>query len=257
MKTHLISGAGNTFHITWQSPILDIQSQQKWAQEICRVKPADGFIFLRPRSQGSENNHYAWGFYNNDGSPAEMCGNATRCVGYYVNNILDAKGSHIVLDTIAGPIHIDIINSDTFKVQMTPVIRLANNNYFFCDTGVPHIVIEVENFESYKEKKAECRQLRFDPQFQPRGTNVTLISFKDGYESLKAVSYERGVEDFTEACGTGAMAAAFYNLEKNLQKITRVQMPGGDLIMDLTNLNSPIMTGRAHLIGEFSYDTKT
>lgn len=256
MKTHLISGAGNTFHIAWQSPVQDTQAQQHIAKEVCEKYPADGFIFLKSTSENILGNHFNWRFYNNDGSFAEMCGNATRCVGYYVNNILKSTAKHLVLDTIAGPVHIDVINANTFKVQMTPLIKIANTNYFFCDTGVPHIVIEIQNFDSYKTMKDECRKLRFDQQFQPRGTNVTLIHFAGGHERLRAVSYERGVEDFTEACGTGAMAAAFYNLEKNQQKITHVQMPGGELMMDLSDLKNPIMIGQAKLIGEFSYDTK-
>ena len=88
----------------------------------------------------------------------------------------------------------------------------------------------------------------------PRGTNVTLISATDRPDVLRAVSYERGVEDFTAACGTGAAAAAFYNLKKHHQVTTTVKMPGGDLLFNLENTNQPIMVGPAILLGEYSYD---
>ncbi len=250
-KTSLISGAGNTFHITWKNKITEKNQQKKISVKICAEKPADGFIFL---NYSDDQKIFVWDFYNNDGSDAEMCGNATRCVGYFIKNILNSKLNEFDLMTTAGIIHIQSLSAEKFQIQMTQIEPLKNNNYFFCDTGVPHIVIEFTDFNNYRKHKEFCKNLRLSLQFQPRGTNVTLILKTESADFIKAVSYERGVEDFTNACGTGAMAAAYYNYIKFNQIRTIVEMPGGQLMMDLSDLKKPIMIGPAILLGESTYD---
>ena len=86
---------------------------------------------------------------------------------------------------------------------------------------------------------------------------MTLIEGLKNQNRLKAVTYERGVEDFTAACGTGASAAAFYNLSNYGIKITDIEMPGGTLRMNLTDITKPIMTGPANLLGDHTYDYAT
>lgn len=251
MKTNLISGAGNTFHITWKSLITNIFEQKKIARKICSTSPADGFIFLN-----FNDGHYSWNFYNNDGSDAEMCGNATRCVGHFIKNNLQLEDHLFELQTMAGLIEITSLNLEKFQIRMTSITEKFHPIYFYCDTGVPHIVIDFADFKNFKSHKDFCKNLRFHPDFLPRGTNVTLISKTSDPNVLNAVSYERGVEDFTQACGTVAMAAAYFNYKKNNQTETTVQMPGGNLEMNLTQLNQPKMTGPAVLIGEYIYDDK-
>ena len=249
ISTTLVSGAGNTFHIIWKSSVVDTKEQQRITEIICKNTPADGLIFLNQAQD-----HFKWDFYNNDGSVAEMCGNATRCVGFYIKNKLSNHLDNYQLNTIAGPIQITALSPEKFQIQMTKVLELESKSYFYCDTGVPHIVIPIDDFENYRNYFSMCKDLRFHPEFTPRGTNVTLICHTDHPQKIKAVSYERGVENFTAACGTGAAAAAFYNLKKNGQRLTTVQMPGGDLLFNLENTNQPIMVGPAILLGEYSYD---
>lgn len=258
VKTHLISGAGNTFHVVFDennkfsSELWPVAKKKQLTRDACIKNKADGFIFLEKAE--SEPNAYKWYFYNNDGSDAEMCGNATRCVGYYIKNILKNEGKEWTLSTIAGPIKIQFIENEKFKITMTPPVTLNSNFGFFCDTGVPHLVLETDKIKMDTQTKAESRKLREHPEFQPRGTNVTYVATEGDITKLKAVSYERGVEDFTDACGTGAMAAALYNLTKRGVKQTQVEMPGGSLIMDLSDLNKPTMTGPAVLLGSYEYD---
>ncbi|MEQ1722233.1 MAG: diaminopimelate epimerase [Pseudobdellovibrio sp.] len=258
IKTQLISGAGNTFHIVYDKG--GAYSSEKWtadkkkklARLACETNKADGFIFLEKET--STEQAYKWHFYNNDGSDAEMCGNATRCVGFYIKNILKSEKADWILATIAGPIKIQFIENEKFKITMTPPIILTSSFGFFCDTGVPHLVLEVDQIKMDEETKLNSRKLREHVEFKPRGTNVTYVADNGGITKLRAVSYERGVEDFTQACGTGAMAAALYNLTKRAVKQTQVEMPGGSLIMDLTDLTKPTMTGPAVLLGSYEYD---
>ncbi|MBC7741218.1 MAG: diaminopimelate epimerase [Bdellovibrionaceae bacterium] len=253
ISTQLISGAGNTFHITWanQNPEIEklsAEQKKKIAADICDRNKADGFIFLKKEST------YSWWFYNNDGSDAEMCGNATRCVGYFIKNIIGEDGPTWNLLTTAGPIKIEALNSESYKISMTPIETLNSSHGAFYDTGVPHLIQELERFGDYLQKKSEAATLRFHKDFQPRGTNVTYVQLENEANRLKAVSYERGVENFTDACGTGAMAAAMYNLIKRGSQQTQVEMPGGTLMMDLSDLKNPQMTGPAVLLGTFEYE---
>jgi len=255
IRTIQVSGAGNTFNVVFENDeTKKISDRRQFVSSVCDASKTDGFIFLNWLNESE--NKLTWDFYNNDGSAAEMCGNATRCVGFYMKNILKLKKNFYDLQTIAGLINIKIENETTFEVRMTAIEKYDHASYFWCDTGVPHIVIEIDDFDAYLNLKEKCRELRFHSDFMPRGTNVTLISFLGVQSKLRAVSYERGVEDFTQACGTGAMAAAFYNLIKNNVVETYVEMPGGTLKMNLQDLKNPTMSGEAHQIGEYVYDTK-
>jgi len=261
LKTHLISGAGNTFHVLFDeaaffsSAAISAQKRKEISAQICQKNPADGFIFL----ERGKNSSYRWHFYNNDGSDAEMCGNATRCVGFYIKNILLMSQKSWQLETVAGLIEIQESESaaelsQQFKVIMTAPRELSSSQGFFCDTGVPHLVLPVEELSTDASVKEAARALRFHTEFQPRGTNVTYVELQAETNRLKAVSYERGVEDFTAACGTGAMAAALFNLRKRGASESLVEMPGGTLMMNLLNLQRPTMTGPAVLMGSYQYE---
>jgi diaminopimelate epimerase len=260
IKTDLISGAGNTFHIAYDqaAPILagtDFKSKmKKIAQEVCRRKRADGFIFLEKDNSAD----LVWYFFNNDGSDAEMCGNASRCVGLVAaaNGFNLNKG--ILLRTLVGAINIKAESENLFRVIMSTPKKVSSKKYFFCDTGVPHLVINYHGpnlFDSLTEEfKSSSRQLRLADEFAPRGTNVTYVENTKDPQRVRAISYERGVEDFTQACGTGALAVAFKNFVENKILKTEVEMPGGVLSMDLTNINEPTMTGPAQKIGSNEYE---
>ena len=250
IKTHLISGAGNTFHIANQSQAAAWPKvlKKQFANKVCSATPADGFIFLK------NDKVLSWDFFNNDGSDAEMCGNATRCVGLYLSEILREQKSKWALQTAAGVIEIEKIAIDQFKIIMTEIQIFESSKGFFCDTGVPHLIQEIAQFQDYRQLKSDAAFLRNNSEFQPHGTNVTYVELLPNKNQLRAVSYERGVEDFTEACGTGAMAAAAYNLMKRGSAQTQVEMPGGTLMMDLTDMKRPIMIGPAKLIGTYEYE---
>jgi len=256
LTTQLISGAGNTFHLTYLpgSEVEKIQKEnlKKMAVEVCQLHKADGFIYL---SEASQPGSFKWTFFNNDGSDAEMCGNATRCVGYFIENNLKSTAREWSLETIAGKVRISAAGSSLYRVIMSPFKKASSPQGFFCDTGVPHLVIETEDADLFSHLSGELKKtsaaLRFHEEFKPKGTNVTHCFFEQDFRKIKAVSYERGVEDFTQACGTGAAAAAYFNLTKRGIQETEVEMPGGTLIINLQDLNRPEMTGPAVLLGSY------
>jgi diaminopimelate epimerase len=252
LKSHLLSGAGNTFHICYDNPPADEETRRRISVEVCRMHKADGYIFLKESESG-----FVWDFFNNDGSRAEMCGNATRCVGYYARNILQSRKTEWKLQTTAGPVIIQSISDQLFKIQMTPIVVTESAHGFFANTGVPHLVIEKAEFVANEKLRTFAEKLRHHADFLPGGTNVTFVSLAHEKEKLRAVSFERGVENFTLACGTGAAAAAAYNLKFRGALQTEVEMPGGTLIMDLSNIEKPVMTGPAVLLGSYEYDIAT
>ncbi|MCX7990772.1 MAG: diaminopimelate epimerase [Proteobacteria bacterium] len=170
---------------------------------------ADGLIILNKDDEVD----FRWDFFNSDGSVAEMCGNGARCAGR-IYSIISGKNS-IVFKTIAGRIDAQI-NGDIVKVRLpdptdySEEIKLEIDGKFcrgsFINTGVPHFVVEVEDIESFPVKEIG-NKIRFHNVFSPRGTNVNFVKYL-GNDTIKVRTYERGVEDETLACGTGACASA-------------------------------------------------
>jgi len=252
-----MSGTGNDFVIVDNRKLLVAQQEQgSLAQRVCRRKfsvGADGMIFIE-ESQVAD---FKWNFYNADGSVAEMCGNGARCAARfaYQNNI---AGTSMQLETIAGLIGAEICaEDDLVKVAMTEPFdfRLAlslhlNDKEFpvtFVNTGVPHAVIFVEEDDIPVKKWG--RKVRFHEMFEPEGTNVNFVKLlPDG--SLQVRTYERGVEDETMACGTGAVAAALYGaLLKGLQSPVKVVTSGGDSLTILFDLEDGPVVKNVYLQG--------
>ncbi len=189
-----------------------------WARAVCAPGfgvGADGLIFLdmAPAGSGADT---LWHFFNADGSRAEMCGNGSRCAARLAVELGMAGPEHVLL-TDAGPIRAAVdLASDQVKVQLTPPRDLALDipllvdgerlTAHFVNTGVPHAVVECGDAATVDVQKLG-RALRFHEHFAPAGTNVNFISGA-ARDHLTLRTYERGVEDETYACGTGAAAAA-------------------------------------------------
>ena len=246
-----MSGAGNRFWIThFLSPTTPSSRVRDWsrvAQIICRTNhtlkeanEADGIAILLP----SKNYDFKWLFYNADGSPAEMCGNAACCVIDYVfkKQLISFKDHSLIFETIAQPIRGEIkdgIARIFFKQNKSvqgPFEIIFNRekvSYMFIDSGVPHAVVEIKNkpktVEEWKYKKEFANILRNNTSQHKNGMNVSFYYHQKPL-LLSACSFERGVEDFTPACGTGALAVAqVYRQTHPHLSLILIQMPGGQL----------------------------
>jgi diaminopimelate epimerase len=209
-----MSGCGNDFIIidnrTCQVPVDELPV---FASRVCQRKMsvgADGLILV----ESSERADFKWRFFNADGSVAEMCGNGARCVARFAV-LRSIAGPQMTFETLAGMISATVLN-DQVRIQMTDPFDLVaqadlvsgNRNlvYSSINTGVPHVVMEVDDLETV-DVVALGRQIRHHPGFAPAGTNVNFIARLD--DRLWGIrTYERGVEDETLACGTGVTAAA-------------------------------------------------
>lgn len=229
-----VSGAKNTFFIIdafsepWKSIYSSLTSteKQKITKNLCTSFygfKTDGLLFLHEKS----NFDFAWDFYNSDGSFAEMCGNAARCASLFYFQRISAK-KNIRFNTGAGDIGAEILNENSVKIEMSQISELKRmtvlkTSGIFVDTGVPHFVIEK------KPDSILAKELRQVSDFGKSGANITFVENLEN-KFVDAVTFERGVEDFTQACGTGAVAAAMYFQDKigSSQEVI-VRMPGGTL----------------------------
>src|SRR3989338_8869959 len=228
VKFTKMSGCGNDFVvIDHRNGFLHGKNLVKFAKSVCHRKTgvgADWLILI----ENSDKHAFKWKFFNSDGSIPEMCGNGARCAARFAfeNQIsLD----RFVFDTAIGPIEAEV-KGERVKVQMFEPkdlhldfkIKLRNRDVLvsYVDSGVPHIVLEGEAL------KDRASLIRHHPDF-PRGANVDFVTYVDR-SHLKIITFERGVEDFTLACGTGAVASAIVYAEKDLiETPVHVEMPGG------------------------------
>jgi diaminopimelate epimerase len=213
IEFYKMSGSGNDFIIIDNRDLsLNVGDLPAFARKVCARKisvGADGLLLIEP----SKTVNFKWQFYNSDGSDAEMCGNAARCVARYayLKGIAPKKMS---FETIAGIISAEV-NDDVVKVRLTDPspLRIAQTimlNDRECildciDTGVPHAVAFVDSVETCAVV-GTGRQIRNHEHFAPRGANADFAEVLNRHK-MKVRTYERGVEDETLACGTGVVAS--------------------------------------------------
>lgn len=190
-----------------------------WARKVCARAfgvSADGIFFLDESDDPKLD--YRWHFYNSDGSRAEMCGNASRCAGKLAHAIGLAPAEHS-FGSDAGPIKAQVKlegpDAGRVKVQLTPPVGTEINinldvdgqpmTIHFADTGVPHVVVFVDDIEALDIMDIGPK-IRYHDHFAPAGTNVNFTQVINENTMLLR-TYERGVEAETYACGTGAAAA--------------------------------------------------
>ncbi len=176
-----------------------------FAKKLCHRQEgvgADGLIVILPHSSFD----FEWQFYNSDGSEANMCGNGSRAAAHYAyaNKLTNSK---LVFLTKAGTIRAnvegEIVESELTKPKLLKEkFTEEGREWYFYDTGVPHLVTRVNSLDEYSKELAKDMRYRYD-------ANVNFVLYDKN--SLYVRTYERGVEDETGACGTG-MAACFYSL---------------------------------------------
>jgi diaminopimelate epimerase len=176
---------------------------------------ADGLILLT-RVEG-----YDFGMrnYNSDGGECTMCGNGGRALLRFAADlgISDGESRFLAID---GE-HSGKIVGETVSIRMQSVTTISETPAgFVLDTGSPHLVIPVSGLIDY-DVVGEGRRIRNSSQFMPNGINVNFYEKKENRIFLR--TYERGVEDETLSCGTGAIATAIVT-DSNL-----VHCVGGEL----------------------------
>ena len=203
---------------------------------------ADGLLIIEPSTVGD----FRLRIFQADGSEAEMCGNGARCAAGFAVKKGFAK-SRVVMETEAGMVGA-FVEDEMVAIQLTDPSSPENEKFLDIDgvripfysinSGVPHTIIfrdrvvEIPADEVTKTGSA----VRFHPAFEPAGTNVDFVEII-GPGHIRVRTYERGVEEETLACGTGAAASAIISSRfKGVgDSPVQVEMPGGMLIVDFKN----------------------
>lgn len=242
-------GAGNDFVIINNlSGEIAAENYPVLARKLCARQTsigADGLMIVtKPRNGGD----YGMLFYNSDGSLGEMCGNGARCIARYGYE-KGLAGETQRIETTAGLVTGERLSKRIYKVRLNDPtfidlhrIVSAGGRFYDCayielgNPSIPHAVIIMQDMDTADRDKLRSigRELRFSPEF-PRGANVNFVK-KLGDNELEILTYERGVEDFTLACGTGSgsAAAALTLLGLADGKNVRLHNQGGELNVSLS-----------------------
>ena len=231
---------------------------------------SDGIVMILP----SKTCDFRMRMFNSDGSEAEMCGNASRCVGKYVYDKGLTKKTKVSLETLAGKkilnLHVVDGKVDTVTVDMgEPLLRGVDIPTIFdlpmvvsqpivvsgkkilttcVSMGNPHSVVYVDDVDSLDLEKIgpsyECH-----PAF-PHKTNTEFVEILSRNE-VKMRVWERGAGE-TMACGTGACAVAVASVLNGFtDRDVRVKLRGGDLQIKWDDDDNHVyMTGPATTVYE-------
>jgi diaminopimelate epimerase len=237
---------------------------------------SDGLVFILPSSLAD----FRMQMFNSDGSEAEMCGNATRCVGKYVFDKGMTSKKEITLETGAGIKYITLLDGNDVSRKATvdmgePIldsnlvpVSIAGNPVLnsplevdgkiwgitCISMGNPHAVVFTEGID-----KLDLPVL--GPKFEkhavfPKKTNTEFIEVIDR-KTLNMRVWERGAGE-TLACGTGACAAAVAAiLNGHTERKISIRLLGGELEIEWRkNDNRVYMTGDAVTVfeGEVYYE---
>ena len=232
-----MTGAGNDFIVIDDRSNTVGNDARELAKQLCRRRVsvgADGLILILPSSRAD----FRMRYFNADGSEADMCGNGGRCVARFAHS-KGIAGTQMTFESRSGLHRAWIVDDEVVRLGMAdPRAMLLDNTVQLkgerrrvhrVNTGVPHAVIEVSELGSFPVREIG-RLLRFHGDYMPEGTNADFVEVLDA-NTISLRTYERGVEDETLACGTGAVAAALTMAAlKRVKPPVDVRTRGGDTL---------------------------
>ncbi|HNZ62118.1 MAG TPA: diaminopimelate epimerase [Paludibacteraceae bacterium] len=232
---------------------------------------SDGLVMILPSSKAD----FRMQMFNADGSEAEMCGNAARCIGKYVYEKGLTNKTELTLETLAGiktlqlfldddnnvvSVTVDMGNPELepSKIPTTlPGKQIVNfpvsfdgvNYHITCvSMGNPHTVIFTQNIATL-DIETIGKKIENAPIF-PRRTNVEFIEIIDKGR-IKMRVWERGSGE-TMACGTGACASVVAGvLNELVSRKATVELLGGNLEIEWNENDDHVyLTGPAETVFE-------
>lgn len=268
MEFWKMNGAGNDFillnNISGEIPETAFSELARTVCERHLSVGADGMMVVEPPQHGGD---YRMRFFNSDGSAGEMCGNGARCICRYgYENGLAGETQRV--ETTAGLVTGFRLDTENYRIRLNdpgcikteyPVevdgVRYACSYVELGDPGIPHAVVPIRDLKHADETALFTlgRALRYHPAF-PKGANVNFYELT-GKNRVYLRTYERGVEDFTYACGTGtgSTAVALY-LQKLCGSHLTAEMRGGTLQVDVEVENETVrnlwLTGPTNIVAK-------
>ncbi len=272
LKFTKMHGAGNDY-IYVNGFVYTLENPSEWAVKLSNRHfgvGSDGLVLILP----SQKADIRMQMFNSDGSEAEMCGNASRCVAKYAYDNGLVNKTEIALETKAGIKYISLLQGNAQKrlvtvdmgepilqaqdipvvADVSPVVDLPLQigeqtwNVTCVSMGNPHAVTFTSDI--HKLNLVELGPLfETHPSF-PRKTNTEFIEVIDR-KTLNMRVWERGAGE-TQACGTGACAAVVAAVLKDLtDRLVTVHLLGGDLHIEWRESDNRVyMTGEAVTVFE-------
>ena len=228
MKFYKYQGTGNDF------VMIDNRNQSFLKSNIALIKKlcdrrfgigADGLILLESESDVN----FKMIYFNSDGNQSTMCGNGGRCLVAFAKR-LQIISTEATFNAVDGLHYAKILENGDVSLQMKDVLDVKiESDYAFLNTGSPHHVILVDDLQNVNVKQIGS-QIRYSDLYKQEGSNINFVNQIDS-NHFALRTYERGVEDETLSCGTGATATAIAMFKQNKTKSTSidVDVQGGKL----------------------------
>ena len=231
-------GTGNDFVMIDNRNLLIDKTDLSLVKRLCDRKfgiGADGLILIENHPELD----FEMIYFNADGTQS-FCGNGSRCAVAFAKKlgIITQTTSFLAIDGV----HQATIVDDKVELKMVDVSSIEKTeNFFFIHTGSPHY-IEYHQNVSEIDLVREAQKIRYNLRFEKEGTNVNFVEKLDS-NSLVMRTYERGVEDETLSCGTGATAVALSGfLLHGLASPVKIHVRGGELEIKFKNITNQQFT---------------
>ena len=262
-----MNGAGNDFIILNNlEERLPADTFPHLARTLCHRRlsiGADGLMVVDRSENGCD---FQMRFYNSDGSLGEMCGNGARCICRYGYEA-GLSGPEQRVETASGVVTGRRIDSRDYRIRLTDptVIQLdraltAGGVSYPCSyielgsPGLPHLAVPMAELgaQTMDGLRPLAAALRSHPDL-PKGANVNFWQVT-GPDQVRELTFERGVEDFTYACGTGTGAVVLALTLKGLVsgEDVQVSVPGGLLRVtvdrDCSTVKNLFLTGPTNIV---------
>ncbi|MBQ5575124.1 MAG: diaminopimelate epimerase [Bacteroidales bacterium] len=214
---------------------------------------SDGIVLIMPSDNGCD---VRMRMFNSDGSEAEMCGNASRCVAKYSYEHAIVKSADFTLQTKAG-VKIIHVNTDSNNIVLSATVDMGEPavlpsdatipggfQYTAVSMGNPHCVIFVDAITD-AHVHTEGPKIETYLEAFPQKTNVEFAQVIDR-QTIRMRVWERGAGE-TLACGTGACATLVAAVVNGLcDRKATLRLLGGNLVIEWNEKTGRIlMTGPA------------
>lgn len=236
IKFHKYQGTGNDFIIldNRRNEYASLTSDQ--VRRLCDRRfgiGADGLMLLNEK-KGYD---FEMKYYNADGNESSMCGNGGRCMIKFVYHLGIHRDQYkfIAVDGVHEG-EIDTNGMVSLKMSNVKGIRKFHGD-FIVNTGSPHYIkmsANVMDLDVYKKGY----DIRYSKEFEQEGINVNFVEQMEEPDKIIVRTYERGVEDETWSCGTGATASALvcYHNENGFNEV-EVKTLGGSLTIKFDRID--------------------
>lgn len=233
MEFYKYQGTGNDFIIIDNRDGRYYSLTEETVHRLCDRKfgiGADGLMLL----ESAEGYDFKMKYYNADGKEGSMCGNGGRCLVQFAKDMGINKTTYHFI-AVDGAHDAEIREDGLIRLKMQDVVGIQDDNGdMILNTGSPHFIRFVDTVD-HVDVFNEGTKIRYSDAYAKEGINVNFV--EETNSGIRIRTYERGVEDETLSCGTGATAAAIASTSEDGQQTIPVAVLGGNLEISLNRIN--------------------